>query len=194
MGAYRQIARDYGKDHGKSEEEVIDSIKTGELDGTEEDGKWYVRFEQEEEKKPQMEPKKSASTAKDREPSSQRSGNDVQEFERRCHEMSAKQLHGLLNDFALSKEEEEICRREIRSKEAIQGQETAAQVNTGTKRIGGEDRMDGRVVVTNIKMPFVSLVGFMVKAAIAAIPAFVILAIIGMIVFYVLSGMVTGRF
>jgi CHASE2 domain-containing sensor protein len=38
------------------------------------------------------------------------------------------------------------------------------------------------VVITDIKMPFGSMVVFMVKWAIAAIPAFIILAFIGMFV------------
>jgi hypothetical protein len=45
------------------------------------------------------------------------------------------------------------------------------------------------VVITDIKMPFWSMVGFMVKWAIAAIPAFVILAILGAVVIGVLRGL-----
>ena len=39
----------------------------------------------------------------------------------------------------------------------------------------------GEVVITDIHMPFFSMVGFMIKWAIAAIPAFIILYIIGFI-------------
>jgi hypothetical protein len=39
------------------------------------------------------------------------------------------------------------------------------------------------VVVTDIKMPFDSMVVFMIKWTIAAIPAFIILAILGFVVF-----------
>jgi hypothetical protein len=50
----------------------------------------------------------------------------------------------------------------------------------------GRSRMSERdvnqVVVTDIKMPFWSMVIFLVKLAIAAIPAFIILAILGAIV------------
>jgi hypothetical protein len=49
-----------------------------------------------------------------------------------------------------------------------------------------EKRMDNNnttnVNIINVKMPFMSMVEFMVKAAIAAIPAFIILAILGALV------------
>jgi hypothetical protein len=44
------------------------------------------------------------------------------------------------------------------------------------------------VVVTNIQMPFWSMVTFMVKWAIAAIPAIIILFILGVILAAVLGG------
>ncbi len=47
---------------------------------------------------------------------------------------------------------------------------------------------DTRVVVTDIRMPFWSMVAFMVKWAIAAIPAIVILALLGAL----LSALLTG--
>ena len=43
--------------------------------------------------------------------------------------------------------------------------------------------MENNVTITDIKMPFLSMVIFMVKAAIASIPAFIILSVIGSIVF-----------
>jgi hypothetical protein len=43
------------------------------------------------------------------------------------------------------------------------------------------------IVVTDIKMPFSSMVVFMVKWAIATIPALIILAVVGSIVFSVLG-------
>lgn len=46
------------------------------------------------------------------------------------------------------------------------------------------------VRITDFDMPFVSMVGFMVKAAIAAVPALLILAFIG----YLLSNIMTGAF
>ena len=45
-----------------------------------------------------------------------------------------------------------------------------------------------RVSVINVQMPFWSMVMFMVKAAIASIPAVIILSIIGSLVFSVLIG------
>ena len=54
-----------------------------------------------------------------------------------------------------------------------------------------------QVQITDIKMPFWSMVIFMVKASIASIPAFIILSIIGTIVFSVIGsfmGMGMGRF
>jgi hypothetical protein len=44
------------------------------------------------------------------------------------------------------------------------------------------------VVVTNIRMPFWSMVVFMIKWAIAAIPAFIILAVLGGVAAALLSG------
>jgi hypothetical protein len=51
---------------------------------------------------------------------------------------------------------------------------------------------DNRVIVTDIRMPFMSMVTFMVKWAIAAIPAFIILSIIATAVMAVLHGMLGG--
>jgi uncharacterized membrane protein YdjX (TVP38/TMEM64 family) len=47
--------------------------------------------------------------------------------------------------------------------------------------------MDTNVTITDIKMPFFSMVVFMVKAAIAFIPAFLILSVIGSITFGLLG-------
>ncbi len=55
-----------------------------------------------------------------------------------------------------------------------------------------ENNETNQVTIVDIKMPFLSMVVFMVKAAIASIPAFIILAIIGMIFMTVLSGMMGG--
>ncbi len=51
--------------------------------------------------------------------------------------------------------------------------------------------MNNNVTIIDIKMPFLSMVIFMVKAAIASIPAFIILSVIGSIIFAVL-GMTFG--
>ena len=42
-----------------------------------------------------------------------------------------------------------------------------------------------RVVISDFDMPFWSLVGFMLKVAIASIPATIILSILGFILFFV---------
>jgi hypothetical protein len=49
-----------------------------------------------------------------------------------------------------------------------------------------------RVSVVDVNMPFASMVGFMVKWAIAAIPALLILAAIGAIVAALLAGLFSG--
>ncbi|MBV1914770.1 MAG: hypothetical protein KUG72_05250 [Pseudomonadales bacterium] len=46
-----------------------------------------------------------------------------------------------------------------------------------------------QVTIVDVKMPFSSMVVFMVKAALASIPAFIILLIIGSVFFAVLGGM-----
>ncbi len=48
------------------------------------------------------------------------------------------------------------------------------------------------VKIVDFDMPFWSMVTFMVKAAIASIPAFIILSVIGTIVFGLLGGMMGG--
>lgn len=48
---------------------------------------------------------------------------------------------------------------------------------------------DKEVVVVDVKMPFWSMVWFMVKWAIAAIPAFIILAVIGAVLIGFLGGL-----
>jgi uncharacterized membrane protein YdjX (TVP38/TMEM64 family) len=49
------------------------------------------------------------------------------------------------------------------------------------------------VTVTDIRMPFWSIVIFLVKLAIAAIPALIILAIIGAVIFGVIGGIFMGH-
>lgn len=48
------------------------------------------------------------------------------------------------------------------------------------------------VIVTDIRMPFISMVVFMVKWVIASIPAFIILWIIGVILTLLFGGMMSG--
>ena len=55
------------------------------------------------------------------------------------------------------------------------------------------DNYEGRqVTIVDIKMPFWSMVIFMVKATIAAIPAFIILAIIWAGILLVIAGIIVG--
>ena len=61
----------------------------------------------------------------------------------------------------------------------------SATINPNNSSISG-------VVVTDIKMPFWSMVVFMVKAAIAAIPAFIILFCLGVAVSIMFGGIVGG--
>jgi hypothetical protein len=51
---------------------------------------------------------------------------------------------------------------------------------------------DTEVVVTNIKMPFGSMVLFMVKLAIATIPAIIILSVVGSITFGLINVLLGG--
>lgn len=50
-----------------------------------------------------------------------------------------------------------------------------------------EYRNAGEVTVVDIKMPFLSIVVFMVKASIAAIPAVIILTLVGSLVMSILG-------
>jgi|WetSurMetagenome_2_1015567.scaffolds.fasta_scaffold2052221_1 hypothetical protein len=52
-----------------------------------------------------------------------------------------------------------------------------------------EEKESNHVVVVDVKMPFLSMVVFMVKWTIAAIPALVILAILGSLFFGLIAGM-----
>ncbi|MHA7837913.1 MAG: hypothetical protein ACX98W_10680 [bacterium] len=54
------------------------------------------------------------------------------------------------------------------------------------------DGVENRVVVTDIRMPFWSMVVFLVKLTIAAIPAYIILLAIGFMVFAILGGLGGG--
>lgn len=69
--------------------------------------------------------------------------------------------------------------------------EPASAVATPSARVEIE-RAAGpiaRVSVVDINMPFASMVGFMVKWAIAAIPAILILAVIGFFIMAALAGL-----
>lgn len=51
---------------------------------------------------------------------------------------------------------------------------------------------ENHVSIVDVKMPFMSMVVFMVKAAIAAIPAMIILAIVGSIIVAIFGGLFGG--
>lgn len=53
---------------------------------------------------------------------------------------------------------------------------------------------NNKVTITDISMPFGSMVAFMVKWAIASIPAFIILFILLVISIAVLGGVIKGMF
>lgn len=53
-----------------------------------------------------------------------------------------------------------------------------------------EDRDVARVVVTDIRMPFWSMVTFMVKWAVASIPAFIVLTAMGFIAITILGALI----
>jgi len=55
---------------------------------------------------------------------------------------------------------------------------------------GMED--NNHVSIVDVKMPFLSMVVFMVKAAVAAIPAMIILAIIGSVITAIFGGLSGG--
>lgn len=53
-------------------------------------------------------------------------------------------------------------------------------------------RVSGKVVVTDIKMPFGSMVAFMVKAALASIPAAIIVTFIVALAWIFFLGLLAG--
>ena len=54
------------------------------------------------------------------------------------------------------------------------------------------NEIEKRVVVTDIRMPFLSMMVFMIKWVIASIPAFIILSILGAIVTAILGTLMGG--
>lgn len=57
-----------------------------------------------------------------------------------------------------------------------------------------DDEERRKVVVVDIQMPFVSIVILMVKWAIAAIPALIIISLLGMLFTGLMSGFMGGSF
>ena len=72
----------------------------------------------------------------------------------------------------------------------------AAAVNSAREPLGKEQDMSPEqgqsVVVSNIKMPFGSMVVFMVKWSLASIPALIILALIGAVLGAAFGGLFAG--
>jgi len=56
-----------------------------------------------------------------------------------------------------------------------------------------ENNEVNQITITDVKVPFLSMVIFMVKAALASIPALIVLAIIGAVIFAAL-GTMSGEF
>lgn len=56
-----------------------------------------------------------------------------------------------------------------------------------------ENISENQITIVDVKIPSLSVVIFMVKAAIAAIPAFIILAIIGAIIMGVMGDIMGGE-
>jgi hypothetical protein len=64
----------------------------------------------------------------------------------------------------------------------------AATVRPGVTTVGGVSLMATEVTVVDVRMPFGSMLTFMVKWALASIPAFLILFFIGFVVGSMLLG------
>ena len=75
---------------------------------------------------------------------------------------------------------EGICNgRKVGDEWFVKDEEAVERKKSGTRVFGADENGDRQeVVVTDVKMPFWSMVVFMVKWAIASIPAFVILLLI----------------
>jgi hypothetical protein len=124
--------------------------------------------------------------------------------------MTAEQLQDLLNNAALDPGARDLCKRVLREKAgSVSAAPTEKPESTETRQSAApaekpeiiETRQSAappyqppstlppnalaqKVIVTDINMPFGSMVTFMVKWALAAIPALIILAILGGAVFF----------
>ena len=72
----------------------------------------------------------------------------------------------------------------------IEGPETESAANQSYARAESNERHE--VVITDIQMPFSSMFVFMVKWALAAIPALLLLTIIGYFLFAMLVGLMAS--
>jgi hypothetical protein len=110
--------------------------------------------------------------------------------------LSIAELESLLKEAALTPEAIDLCRSVINEKSGEKRYDVESvgiiekDIEYKTHEKVTED--SNQVVITDIKMPFMSMVVFMVKAAIAAIPAFFILFVIGAILISVLGGISGG--
>ena len=67
--------------------------------------------------------------------------------------------------------------------------ETSVNKSKKTKLSDNLNSATNKVIVEDINMPFGSMVMFMIKLALASIPAFIILGIIGILLVAIFSGM-----
>jgi len=72
---------------------------------------------------------------------------------------------------------------------AVAEQLLARRGTSVTERSAAATHVPARVVVTDVDMPFWSMVGFMVKWAIASIPAAVILTLLGFVLIALVNGL-----
>lgn len=74
----------------------------------------------------------------------------------------------------------------------VQAEELNSTKATVSSSIKASHSTISSVVVTDIKMPFGSMVVFMVKAVLASIPAFIILFLLGFIATLMFGGIIAG--
>jgi hypothetical protein len=71
-------------------------------------------------------------------------------------------------------------------------QPLATQAHPAASQLPGQIALPARVIITDFNMPFVSMVGLMVKLAIAAIPALIILIVLAALISAVLGALLGG--
>ena len=88
--------------------------------------------------------------------------------------------------------DEEMQRRSHLSKDAFKKEENVIKneiSDSQTPAVKTDDQKENQVTIVGINIPFWSLVEFMVVSSIAAIPAIIILAIFGAILFAIFGGL-----
>jgi hypothetical protein len=73
-----------------------------------------------------------------------------------------------------------------------QNQSLTKAIEALNGRRSASDLLARGIKIADVNMPFWSLVGFMVKVALASIPAYIVLGVIGGILFLVLGGCAAG--